>query len=151
MTIIIVVVVAIIVLVAAVILNNHVANTRKAKEGCSKLIEMLNDESRGAYEIQIKAPVRENGMEEHFRAQCPKAMAELDEIDGNIGGASAPDSEPEFDDAPLAPSDEEPTLLEKQCYAANEIATVGNGPGSPYSDYTDEDIEDARDFVAANC
>jgi hypothetical protein len=147
-------VVAVAGIVAANVISNHISTSNEAKRGCTTLIEMLKDPDMTESEIWAEAPVRVADMEEHFREQCPKAMSKLDAIDDReveapVEEDPSTNSDPGESDGRLG--SDEPSLLEKQCYAASEIVATGNGPGSPYSDYTDEDIEDSENFLAANC
>lgn len=49
------------------------------------------------------------------------------------------------------PTLESDPLLTRKCNSAFDIASQGNGSGSPYADYSDEDIEEISQFFRAKC
>jgi hypothetical protein len=108
-------------------------------EGAARQRRFVREETRDLCAGKLDADeyaYLDDDVERRASKQCPDALEALNK---KLGGGS---------------EEAEPYELEGSdpyCYAAYNLALDGNGPGSDYSDYTDEEIAQAEADFAKYC
>lgn len=143
-------------LVSVGVYSTITQHDRIASENCAELLRLRELEIEN---ISIDADLLgtdEPKVESATLELCPNSVEwatgviAAEEAEEAEEGRSRP-SQPESRTAEDIYTDPDATLLEKQCAAAADIYVTGNGPGSPYADYTDADLADQLDFYSENC
>lgn len=136
-----------------------VGYSEEAEESCNRLNDLLSGE-KDPGEIAKYAPVAgEVGLMDAIEDRCGADLAEArsikadyeDDVESDLEDDQADEDLQEPTDSLDTYLDPNVSLLEKQCLAAVEVLAAGNGPDSPFSDYTDEDLAISQRFLDENC